>query len=82
VPRWALPFGAWVVVGGIYYILCFVVLFRLLRLPANHLRATALATGSSTARPQARARTSFQEDPSDLETLDGSCQARSGSRVR
>ena len=43
VPRWALPCGAWVVVGGIYYILCFAVLFRLLRLPSSHLQATALA---------------------------------------
>ena len=42
VPRWALPFRAWVVVGGIYYLLCFAVLFRLLRVPSSQLQTTAL----------------------------------------
>ena len=41
-PRWALSFGAWLVVGGIYYVVCFAVLFRLLRLPPSALRTTAL----------------------------------------
>jgi tryptophan-rich sensory protein len=42
VPRWALPFGAWLVVGGLYYVLCFIVLFRLLSIPANRLQTMAL----------------------------------------
>lgn len=43
-PRWALPFGAWVVVGAIYYVLCFAILFRLLSLPASPVRTSALTT--------------------------------------
>lgn len=31
------------IVGGVYYLLCFAVLFRLLRVPATHLRTAALA---------------------------------------
>jgi tryptophan-rich sensory protein len=43
VPRWALPFRAWIVVGAIYYVLCFVVLFRLLTVQPSNLRTLALA---------------------------------------
>ena len=43
-PWWALPFGAWVVVGGLYYVLCFVVLYRLLERPSSQLTVAALAT--------------------------------------
>ena len=46
-PRWALSFGAWLVVGGIYYVVCFAVLYRLLRLPPSPLRTTALVMTSS-----------------------------------
>ena len=30
-PRYAPPFGAWMVIGGLYYVICFAVLYRLLR---------------------------------------------------
>ena len=43
VPPWALPFAAWLVVGGLYYILCFIVLVRLLELPTARLQVAALA---------------------------------------
>jgi tryptophan-rich sensory protein len=43
VPRWALPFRAWIIVGAIYYVLCFVVLFRLLTVQPSDLRTSALA---------------------------------------
>ena len=44
VPCWALPFHAWMIVGAIYYVLCFAVLFRLLTLPPDRLKIAALAT--------------------------------------
>jgi tryptophan-rich sensory protein len=34
---------AWIIVGAIYYVLCFVVLFRLLTLQPGELRTSALA---------------------------------------
>jgi translocator protein len=43
-PRWALSFGPWIVVGVLYYVVCFVVLFRLLNLPISLRRSFALAT--------------------------------------
>ena len=43
VPRWALPFTAWLALGGLYYVLCFIVLFRLLKLPTTSLQVTTLA---------------------------------------
>jgi tryptophan-rich sensory protein len=43
-PRWALSFGGWVVVGALYYVLCFAVLLRLLNLPSTALTSAALAT--------------------------------------
>ena len=43
-PRWALPFAAWLLVGGLYYLLCFAVLFRLLALPPSYRRTFALTT--------------------------------------
>ena len=44
VPRFAPPFWGWIVIGGFYYIICFVVLYRLFSVarPAP-LRAWALA---------------------------------------
>jgi len=42
VPPWALPFTAWLVVGGLYYLLCFIVLLRLLKLPTTRLQVTAV----------------------------------------
>ena len=30
-PRFAPPFAAWMVIGGFYYVICFAVLYRLLR---------------------------------------------------
>ena len=39
-----LPFGGWIVVGVLYYIVCFAVLFRLLNLPFSSLRSMALTT--------------------------------------
>jgi tryptophan-rich sensory protein len=30
-PRFAPPFGVWMVIGGLYYVICFAVLYRLLR---------------------------------------------------
>ena len=30
-PRFAPPFAAWMVIGGLYYVICFAVLYRLLR---------------------------------------------------
>jgi translocator protein len=43
-PRWAFSFGAWVVVGAVYYVLCFAVLLRLLDQPSTRLRSSALVT--------------------------------------
>ena len=40
-PRWAPSFGVWVVIGGLYYILCFVLLFRLIGLAPSPLRPIA-----------------------------------------
>ena len=47
VPRWALPFSAWLVVGGLYYVLCFIVLFRILELPTTRLQVTTLAVATT-----------------------------------
>jgi translocator protein len=33
VPRYAPPLWAWVVIGAVYYVLCFAVLYRLLSMP-------------------------------------------------
>lgn len=43
-PRWALSFRAWVVVGVVYYAVCFAVLLCLLTLASTRLRTSALAT--------------------------------------
>jgi benzodiazapine receptor len=34
-PRFSPPFLLWILIGGLYYIICFVVLFRLLQRPDN-----------------------------------------------
>lgn len=41
-PRWAPSFGVWVLIGGLYYFLCFVLLFRLIGLAPSLLRTSAL----------------------------------------
>ena len=41
-PRYSPPFTMWVVIGGLFYVICFTVLYRLFRLPASGLRDTAL----------------------------------------
>jgi len=33
VPRYAPPLWGWIVIGAVYYVICFVVLYRLLSLP-------------------------------------------------
>ena len=41
-PRWAPSFGLWVLIGGLYYIVCFVLLLRLIGLAHSPLRTSAL----------------------------------------
>ena len=40
-PPYTVPFWGWIVIGGLYYVMCFAVLFRLLRLPASAARTVA-----------------------------------------
>ena len=37
-PRFSPPLGVWFVIGGLFYVICFTVSYRLLRLPASGLR--------------------------------------------
>jgi|SRR5262245_5332450 len=41
-PRFSPPMSFWYVIGGFYYVMCFVVLYRLLRLPDGAIRNTAV----------------------------------------
>ena len=42
-PRYSPPMWLWYVIGGLYYVACFVVLYRLIdRVPASGIRTTAL----------------------------------------
>lgn len=42
-PRYSPPLPVWFVIGGLFYLVCFTVLYRLFRLPASGLRDAALA---------------------------------------
>jgi tryptophan-rich sensory protein len=42
-PSYAVPFWGWMVIGGLYYVICFSVLYRLFLLPSSHGRAAAFA---------------------------------------
>lgn len=42
-PSYAVPFWGWMIIGGIYYVICFSVLCRLFLLPASPGRTSALA---------------------------------------
>jgi benzodiazapine receptor len=42
-PSYAVPFWGWMVIGGLYYVICFCVLYRLFLLPSSPGRAIALA---------------------------------------
>lgn len=42
-PSYAVPFWGWMVIGALYYTICFAVLYRLLLLPASTGRMVALA---------------------------------------
>lgn len=41
-PRYAVPFWGWVIIGGLYYVICFAVLYRLFSLPPSFSRNVAL----------------------------------------
>jgi tryptophan-rich sensory protein len=41
-PPYAVPFWAWMIIGGAYYAICFVVAYRVLLAPASRLRSVAL----------------------------------------
>ena len=42
-PRWAPPLGVWIAIGVAYYVVCFMVLRRVLALPESSSRTAALA---------------------------------------
>jgi tryptophan-rich sensory protein len=42
-PRYSPPLPVWFVIGGVFYLICFTVLYRLFSLPASGLRDAALA---------------------------------------
>jgi tryptophan-rich sensory protein len=42
-PRYSPPLPVWFVIGGLFYLVCFTILYRLFRLPAFGLRDAALA---------------------------------------
>jgi translocator protein len=42
-PSYAVPFWGWMVIGGLYYLICFTVLYRLFLLPATYARSAAFA---------------------------------------
>lgn len=42
-PRFSPPLPVWFAIGGLFYVVCFTVLYRLFRLPAYGLRNAALA---------------------------------------
>ena len=42
-PRYSPPLSVWFVIGGLFYAMCFTVLYRLFRLPASRSRDLALA---------------------------------------
>lgn len=42
-PSYAVPFWGWMVIGGLYYVICFSVLYRLFLLPPSSGRTAAFA---------------------------------------
>ncbi len=52
-PRYSPPLSVWFVIGGVFYLICFTVLYRLFSLTASGLRDAALAllVGMLLARP-------------------------------
>lgn len=40
-PAFAIPFWGWMVIGGLYYVICFAILYRLFLLPPAPLRSVA-----------------------------------------
>lgn len=42
-PSFAIPFWGWMVIGGLYYLICFAVLYRLFLLPPSYARSAAFA---------------------------------------
>lgn len=42
-PRYSPPLSVWFVIGGLFYAMCFTVLYRLFRLPVSRSRDVALA---------------------------------------
>ena len=42
-PSYAVPFWGWMVIGGLYYVICFSVLYRLFLLPSSPGRTAAFA---------------------------------------
>ena len=40
-PRYGVPFWGWVIIGGLYYVICFAVLFRLFSIPPSSPRNAA-----------------------------------------
>jgi translocator protein len=42
-PSYAVPFGGWMVIGALYYLICFSVLYRLFLLPSSPGRNAAFA---------------------------------------
>jgi len=42
-PSYAVPFWGWMVIGGLYYVICFLILYRLFLLPPSPERTAAFA---------------------------------------
>jgi translocator protein len=42
-PSCPIPFWGWMVIGGLYYVICFAILYRLFLLPPSHARSVAFA---------------------------------------
>jgi benzodiazapine receptor len=42
-PSYAVPFWGWIVIGGLYYVICFAILCRLFLLPPSNARSVAFA---------------------------------------
>ena len=42
-PSYAVPFWGWMVIGALYYVICFAVLYRLFLLPTTPVRSVSSA---------------------------------------
>lgn len=42
-PSYAVPFWGWMIIGGVYYVICFTLLYRLFLLPPTPVRSAAFA---------------------------------------